>query len=66
MLKDRIAHQHQPQPAAAPAGWQPEDIEAAWERVLDCGAAGPDRAAPALFYQAGQPRANADERREEG
>lgn len=47
------------QPAAAEAdptpAWPPEELEAAWERVLDCGAPGPSRAEPALFYRAGRP-----------
>ena len=34
-----------------PLSWPPEDFDAAWERVLDCGAPGPARAEPALFYQ---------------
>ncbi len=52
------------QPAAAEAdpapAWPPEELEVAWERVLDCGALGPaeqvgHRQHPALFYQAGRP-----------
>jgi hypothetical protein len=37
--------------AAAPGAWQPENSERDWERVLDCGAPGPAREQPALFYQ---------------
>jgi hypothetical protein len=32
--------------------------EADWDRVLDCGAAGPGREAPRLFYQARGAAAN--------
>ena len=52
--------------SAASAGERPEgqapvknvdsgDWLAAWERVLDCGAPGPSRERPALFYQERQP-----------
>jgi hypothetical protein len=40
-------------PASRPAGvdrWPESD----WERVLDCGAPGPAKAGPALFYQAAE------------
>ena len=39
-------------PAAAAQANNLENVEAAWESVLDCGAPGPGRQAPALFYQA--------------
>ena len=50
-----------PRPAAAPMPppARPEEHEAAWDRVLDCGAPGPARAEPILFYQPGRPPAPA-------
>ena len=56
MLHEDDDQQPAPRPAAAPQDWQPEDNdEDAWARVLDCGAPGPAREAPALFYQAAAP-----------
>ena len=57
-----------PVPPRQPAGdpppaWPHEDNDAAWEGVLDCGAPGPARAEPALFYQAQRAPAPAGERR---
>jgi hypothetical protein len=50
MSNDRFVPASRPA-AAAPAAWQPAESEADWERVLDCGAPGPAREQPALFYQ---------------
>jgi hypothetical protein len=46
-------HFDPPRPIAAhdaPAG-RPDEHDDAWDRVLDCGAPGPAREQPALFYQ---------------
>ncbi len=56
--RDEAGASVRPRPAEAGAGPRPAHpaaIDAAWEGVLDCGAAGPSRGAPALFYQGAAP-----------